>query len=1263
MGGRLGVLSVAGRPESPLDASAGPVARFAAELRKLRSEAGSPTYRVMAQRTGQGASTLSQAAAGERLPTLPVALAYVRACGGDPAEWEERWRQTSAELAAEPRSEEEDAEPPYRGLARFEPADAGLFFGRDELADRLLSQARSRRVTALFGPSGSGKSSLLRAGLIPRLRDPHESGPRPAAVRVLTPGEHPLRTHARHMVPADGDGDTWLIVDQFEELYTLCTDPGEREAFIGHLLAAAGRGSRLRVVIAVRADFLGHCARHAGLTAALQDGTVLAGPMSREELREAVVAPAQKAGLIVERALTARVLDEVEDEPGALPLMSHALLETWRRRKGRALTMEAYEAAGGLRGAIARTAEDAYARFAPAQADLARRILLRLITPGGGTPDTRRPVARTELDFGEPGDVTEVLERLTRARMLTVDADTVDLAHEALITAWPRLAAWIEEDRGRLRIHRQVTQDAAAWQDLDRDPSLLYRGTRLAAAEDAFPAPDRQRDLTAPEAAFLDAAVLRREQERLSAARSATRLRALVVSLAVLVVLALVAGVIAWQQNLSSERRRTEADARTVAAVADNMRSTDPVRAMRLSLAAWSLSHTTETRSSLLAAWTQKEQDHFTVPGADSDSEYGLTPDGRVLVTLDDHRVTTWDTVSHRTLWSHPVDPRAQLDGITPDGRTVAVDARDGLQIWDTSTSGGQWVPPDRGRVSAALGDSGRTLVTWSAASPDTLSVKLWNRRTHHLLFQRRIKEEELPGVLTSPDDRLVALCPHDASPEVWDLADGRQLPLPSFIGRLRDDPCGTQSIRFSPRGQRLAAATDSSVRTWDFSSRRELPALAQPGATGIQFSGDGTLLAAASGSTIDVWRTTAPDTPVFRYTAVNEEVNDLRMDTASRTLRYVGGAGLGQPTVIRTLRLGPVLDPAWAPSAADTAILSPDGRTLAALVRHGNSGRLRLLNTAHSTVTADIPVPYRTEDNCSASLAFSGDARLLAYAPPACDQDAHPIPVTLWDSRTRVRLTRDLPPSDRRVSRLAGLALTADGRYLLVSWGESAQSPGAVDIWSTGSGRRTRVVRGADGLPAVSRDGTLVTSYGHVTNTSHGPTHHMNLSEDNVGALAFSDDGKRLAAADDSGRVDVWDMTGRRRTGILVGPFGSGPQAQGDGSETISSLVFSHDGSTLAVGGDEGTLQLWDVASSRRLGLPLPTSGDAVQSVAFGPGDDTLYVAAAHLPVGMYSVAGGPIAAAVCARAGGGPSRDDWATYLPDRPYKDVCGPRRQGW
>ncbi|WP_229914212.1 helix-turn-helix domain-containing protein [Streptomyces capitiformicae] len=398
-----------------MDPAGGPVQRFALELRKLRQDAGGLTYRALARRTSYTVSTLSRAAGGEQLPSLQVTMAYVQGCGGDLEEWERRWRQEEEEVAAEA-VDHDDAESPYQGLARFEPRDRSRFFGREELVADLLELVR-RSLTAVVGASGSGKSSLLRAGLIPALQTAASQDVRPAAIRIFTPGAHPARTHAEMFIPKDSDGDTVVVVDHFEEVFTLCADPAERAAFIDLLLSAREPGSRLRVVIAVRADFLERCAEYRGLTTALRKSTLLVGPMGPAELREAIVKPAAAAGLIVERALTSRLVEEVTDEPGGLPLLSHVLLETWRRRRGRSLTEAAYEAAGGLHGAIARTAEHTYAQLTPERAELARRVLLRLITPGEGAQDTRRPTDWSELvTTARAEDLDFVLERLALAR-------------------------------------------------------------------------------------------------------------------------------------------------------------------------------------------------------------------------------------------------------------------------------------------------------------------------------------------------------------------------------------------------------------------------------------------------------------------------------------------------------------------------------------------------------------------------------------------------------------------------------------------------------------------------------------------------------------------------------------------------------------------------------------------------------------------------------------------------------------------------------
>lgn len=264
-------------------------------------------------------------------------------------------------------------------------------------------------------------------------------------------------------------GDTVVVVDQFEELFTLCHDPAERAEFIDLLLTGGAR-----VVVAVRADFYGRCAEHRALADALRDATLLVGPMTRAQLREAVVGPATAERLIVERSLTARIVADVTDEPGGLPLMAHALREVWRRRRGRTLTVAAYEAVGGVQGAIAHTAEEVFTEFTADRARTARALLLRLVAPGDGTQDTRRPVARAEL--GASKETAIVLEQLLAARLLTAGTTTVELAHEALISSWPRLRGWIEEDRERLRLHRRLTDAARTWEELGRDPGALYRG-------------------------------------------------------------------------------------------------------------------------------------------------------------------------------------------------------------------------------------------------------------------------------------------------------------------------------------------------------------------------------------------------------------------------------------------------------------------------------------------------------------------------------------------------------------------------------------------------------------------------------------------------------------------------------------------------------------------------------------------------------------------------------------------------------------------
>ncbi|MFE6665115.1 helix-turn-helix domain-containing protein [Streptomyces sp. NPDC057697] len=1258
-----------GRRETPLDPAEGPVQRFADELRTLRREAGGLTYREMARRADYSVTSLSQAAAGEQMPSLAVALAYVAACGGDAREWERRWRAAFEESVVRSRGDD-DGPSPYQGLARFETGDHERFFGRSTLVEDVRELVLTHRFAAVFGPSGSGKSSLLRAGLIPALRT---EGASLAEIRVLTPGEHPLRTRAKALTPRDADGDTVLVVDQFEEVFTLCRDTRERTEFIEALLAARRPDSGLRVVIAVRADFYGRCAEHRELADALREANLLVGPMNRAELREVVVGPAQTAGLIVERELTARLVEAVVGEPGGLPLLSHALRETWRRRRGRALTVEAYEAAGGVHGAIAKTAEEIYTGLSADEAELARLVLLRLITPGEGSADTRRPVDRTELDFAPADEVAPVLGRLARARLLTLDDHTVDLAHEALITSWPRLRAWVEETRDRLRTHRRLTEAADAWEALARDPGALYRGTRLAMAEEHL----SEEPLTSVEQAFLTAG-------RTTRRRELRRRRTLLTAFATLLALALVAGVTAWQQSRTSDRRHRESEARRIAAVADSMRATDPVMAARLSVVSWRLAHTAETRSAVLSALNRRERDVFTVPERDDRlAVRRLTGDGRTLVSASHDHVRVWDLRTHRLTHTYP-GPGGRLSGpdddvISPDGRTLALSREDSVTLWDVRTGR----PTGRLRAevptTVAFSGDGRSLLVRTATE-----VRVWDVARHRLRLRVPVVDEgEVASeAVISGDGRRVAICGARHSLRIWNVSRRAALPLPRAAEYGRHF-CSRTGLTLSPDGTAIALGSPTEVLVRDIASGRELARLDTKGAADLRFSRDGRFVAAIDEEgQVLLWRLASPDAaPVFRHTLVNETADQFEVDFASAEIRYLDSSG----TAVRSLALGPATGSGWRRQTVDDALLSRDGRMSAALSApadgKGDTGvRLWDTRTGKSFLTlpdkpcpveaagpepaADAPLEPRADNetaavgdegpqaaperlDCLNLMALSADGRSFAYARSGTLPDTPSgQPVTVWDTSThRRRASITVRPDPDGTTGVDGLALSPDGRTLYVSRTTTRQ---VVEVWDLPRGKLLRTLDDvpAGGMAVRDDQRLLVTARDQVTDLRTGNTRYRALGDGTADVLAFSPDGAYFAAGNALGHVTVWDGDVRDR----VGATGTGP------GESVTALVFSPDGATLAVAGSGGTVRLWDVASSRPLGSAFPTPGDLPLALAFDRDGTTLHAAGAHVRFQTYGIAPARVARQVCTRTGSGLSRARWKAYLPDIPYRRTC-------
>jgi hypothetical protein len=457
-------------------------------------------------------------------------------------------------------------EPPYKGLEYFGEADAELFYGREDLVARLVERLGEDRFLAVVGASGSGKSSLVRAGVIPALREgePLAKGVEPPKgsarwpVHILTPTAHPLEALAlnltqdvesvqaaavlmddlrsdhrslhlfaqRYLINRNEKRQgnrLLLVIDQFEELFTQCRDPVERQAFIDNLLAAAAHPDGVvAVLITLRADFYHHCAQFDALREALEAHQAYIGPMTEKELRRAIELPAERNGWAFEPALVDLLLRDVGDEPGALPLLSHALLETWYRRRGTILTLSGYAEAGTIDGAIAKTAETVYKGLEESQQAIARAIFLRLTEFGEGTQDTRRRAKLSELAsrVEDAQAVEEVLNTLVEARLVTTEQETVQVAHEALIREWPTLRSWLETDREGLRVHRHLTEVAREWERLERDTGELYRGVRLAQAVEWAESHDDALNPLEREFLFASEELARRQKEEREAVDS-----------------------------------------------------------------------------------------------------------------------------------------------------------------------------------------------------------------------------------------------------------------------------------------------------------------------------------------------------------------------------------------------------------------------------------------------------------------------------------------------------------------------------------------------------------------------------------------------------------------------------------------------------------------------------------------------------------------------------------------------------------------------
>jgi WD40 repeat protein/DNA-binding SARP family transcriptional activator len=1141
---------------------------------------------------------------------------------------------------------------PYRGLARYETADAELFVGRERLVDELAARLIDERILVVVGPSGAGKSSLIRAGLVPALAGGVLPGSAAWSVEVIQPGTEPLAV----LTAALDRRPEVLVVDQAEE--ALLADEGSYLASFGdRVLAAADHATR--VVLVLRADFYGLLAGHSALARRAGPATVLVGPPDEPELRRIVTEPAARVGLRVDPLLVDLIVADVRDRPGALPVLSTALVRTWEHRDGDLLSVASYRAGGGVEAALQRVGEEAWAALTDdAQRGACRRLLLRLAADEDGSW-VRRWARRSELIPPDDPPAAAALAVLTRHRLVVARADDLGIAHEALLTGWPRLHGWLEDGRSRAAVREHLATAAAEWEETGREPGELYRGTRLQAALDTAAASPE--DFTPLERVFLtesaDEADRQLTEQRARAdreARGRRRTRLVAAGLAVALAAAGSAGVYAITKQRQAQRTALTADVSRLATLARTLPNDQRDLALLLGAQGYQLQPSDESVSGLQTALVQ------TPPGLDRIIRYRsatflpqLDPAGRLLAVAGaDGTVTITDVATGQVVRTLTYPGPRQFAVFSGDANLVAAGGGDGtIAVWDARTGKQSGTPIHvRGSIAWAMFDP--TDDTRLYAVTDTRELTTWDRRDP--AHPRQIRSYQF-GYTGSGDASAITVSPDGQLVAVGDLYGGAVHVLDARTGKLKEVLPGAPGV-FGVDGVTLPIASSHRITLYNAVTGRPNRTFNIPsGGLLARLSKDGRRLAIAENASDIAVYDVRSGKIIGR--ALNLHANaalpvgflpDGRLVTSGLQEAGIWTIGRTLPPIGRSLP---------APGDYDWPIFMPDQPEV--VTRGRDHGRL----LRHDAATGAALGPL-VGGRVGPGFAASPDGRLVVA--PAKDHSG----VAIWKTATSERLgVLTKVPDD------AALAWSPTGH--LVATG----TPWSVQLWDVHDPARpvrTAIVPNVRGLGiwvvpilTFSRDGTLLQKSAFDENgmtvidvKSRRVLWSKVLSDvalsqaaisDFLGQTAFSPDGKTLA-------VDSGD-TGKGMVTLYNARTGQ-PRAT-IGTQSYGGVDYLHDGQWLvATGGDtKPGAQLFDARTQQPIGVPFPIKHVRGDDYNYGIGypvavnDVGTQFAAGELnaPV-LWDVDPNHWRTIACTITGRNLSHAEWHTYLPNRHYQRTC-------
>lgn len=1118
---------------------------------------------------------------------------------------------------------------PFKGLEAFQQTDAAFFFGREGLIKKALAAlkpGRARRFLAVVGASGSGKSSLVRAGVIPQVRSGALPGSDQWRVAIFTPGDQPTRalaTRIAPMLPEDVDADAvqkalstgmdglstvaqrllidapptamlMLIVDQFEETFTRAPESAAR-SFIGLLEhAATVPNGRCIVVLTMRADFFDRLGRYPDFAELFEaDQLLIVTEMTQSNLLRAITGPAEAVSLMYEDGLADRILEDVRRQPGSLPLLQYALTELYKRREGRKLTNAAYDAIGGVEQALARHAEELYVSLGVGQQDIVKRILLRLIEIGDDSIPTRRRVARGDLSFvGVSNEaVQEIVDRLTASdsRLLVTSREIrthanqtasttvwVEVGHEALIREWARFQGWVEDDLENLRLGAELLKSATDWESTNRDPAYLLTGTRLARAEDWL---DSGGDANALQRAFIRASVELREQteetereqaerELVLQRRSAQRLRMFVGVL--MLALVVTAGLVLFA---FSERDRADGNARLAAANA----AAAEANAQRAE------ANLAQANSFALSALANRAL-------GDGDSQLAVSlgveanlvaspPPPQSSLTLAE---VAFAPGVRRVYASQGTTVNAVA--LSADERLVVAAGSEGVTVFDASS--GEVVTSlaltsSSGISALAISPDGTRIVTGSESG----AIAIWDAATGASVFEFvRVHDRAVNSLSYSSDRAKLVSAGSDNRVVVWDVANGSPITQHTLH---RGTVTGA---RFWPQDDRIvvSAGRDSAIIAYDIVANAAIRTLSTDMVhLSLDLRPDGLeALTGGDGGRVQTW-------------PLNLDLAQAQQQTAQTVIPLSVATYTGHTTT----------------TSSAAVAYADDGRLV---VSAGADGQLLVWDTATTALLRSFTVPG-TGEFTSLMVSADGDQALSGGASTGAAF------LRLWDV-TSAAIVIDMPGHTGRavaVFRPDGRTVLSGGRDDDPENPDDDQQGNSLRLFDVATGRTVQQLTGHTNLVGavdVSPDGQFAVS-GSFDNTvrvwdiAAGTGIQVGQHTNQVIGVRFTPDGDAVIAVSRGGQIMMWHASGEGLIRQFVDPAGD--------ITSVQALALSADGRLLLTGGDESIVRLWDVASGDLLET-VTIEDRAVRALGFHPDGAHFVVGSVNGSLTLWNTDGG---------------------------------------